>query len=173
MLYRSTPNLRSLALLRRRLLYALLPVLQTLLRLSRAYPPLLFWCHSAYPKLTSACSPAPATTRARVRIDTTSAPCPAPDVLPCPRRAENSLQRCGSCQPCTRDDCGQCQNCADKPKFGGPGLRKQACEKKVRATPSRERGYMWERGHADREGHTLAVGRPNPRFAAPPPLSVA
>ena len=23
-----------------------------------------------------------------------------------------------------------CQNCADKPKFGGPGLRKQACEKK-------------------------------------------
>ena len=36
-----------------------------------------------------------------------------------------TLQRCGQCGPCTRADCGSCQNCLDKPKFGGPGLRKQ------------------------------------------------
>lgn len=45
-------------------------------------------------------------------------------------KKRGSLQRCGQCVPCTRADCGQCQNCLDKPKFGGPGLRKQACEKK-------------------------------------------
>jgi len=45
-------------------------------------------------------------------------------------KRRGTLQRCGQCVPCTRADCGQCQNCMDKPKFGGPGLRKQACEKK-------------------------------------------
>mmetsp|Transcript_42387 Transcript_42387/g.111590 ORF Transcript_42387/g.111590 Transcript_42387/m.111590 type:complete len:444 (+) Transcript_42387:236-1567(+) len=45
-------------------------------------------------------------------------------------KKRGALQRCGQCGPCTRTDCGACQNCHDKPKFGGPGLRKQACEKK-------------------------------------------
>ena len=24
-------------------------------------------------------------------------------------------------------DCGECKNCLDKPKFGGRGIKKQAC----------------------------------------------
>lgn len=35
--------------------------------------------------------------------------------------------RCGTCVNCLRPDCGQCTNCMDKPKFGGPGIKKQAC----------------------------------------------
>ena len=27
-------------------------------------------------------------------------------------------------------DCGQCKYCIDKPKFGGPGKKKQCCERK-------------------------------------------
>lgn len=37
------------------------------------------------------------------------------------------LARCGKCDSCNRQDCGTCYNCADKPKFGGPGVKKQAC----------------------------------------------
>lgn len=36
--------------------------------------------------------------------------------------------RCGECEGCIRDDCGKCISCNDKPKFGGPGVRKQGCE---------------------------------------------
>lgn len=35
--------------------------------------------------------------------------------------------RCGTCVNCLRPDCGKCTNCMDKPKFGGPGVKKQAC----------------------------------------------
>jgi hypothetical protein len=34
-------------------------------------------------------------------------------------------QRCGQCLGCTRPDCGTCFNCRDKPKYGGPGVKKQ------------------------------------------------
>ena len=37
------------------------------------------------------------------------------------------LRRCGECEGCTRDDCGACQACADKPRFGGKGTKKKAC----------------------------------------------
>ena len=34
--------------------------------------------------------------------------------------------RCGDCQGCTeQEDCGICINCKDKPKFRGPGRKKQ------------------------------------------------
>lgn len=39
-------------------------------------------------------------------------------------------KRCGSCPGCLQTDCGSCVFCKDKPKFGGPGKRKQCCEKR-------------------------------------------
>ena len=36
---------------------------------------------------------------------------------------------CGNCLGCAREeDCGECHFCLDKPKFGGPGIKKQKCE---------------------------------------------
>ena len=36
--------------------------------------------------------------------------------------------RCMECPACLRiDDCSTCVFCKDKPKFGGPGVKKQAC----------------------------------------------
>jgi hypothetical protein len=68
-------------------------------------------------------------------------------------KKRGTLQRCSQCVPCTRSDCGECQNCLDKPKFGGPGLRKQACEKKRcltmttrYATPSPEHTTLGSNG---------------------------
>lgn len=34
---------------------------------------------------------------------------------------EHKRLRCGLCSGCTRQDCGLCINCKDKPKFHGPG----------------------------------------------------
>lgn len=45
-------------------------------------------------------------------------------------RLGTKRRRCGSCPACLRSDCGNCVFCKDKPKFGGPGTRKQCCEKK-------------------------------------------
>ncbi len=35
--------------------------------------------------------------------------------------------RCRGCEPCTRDDCGECKYCKDMKKFGGQGVSKQCC----------------------------------------------
>jgi len=37
---------------------------------------------------------------------------------------------CGGCAACSREDCGECINCLDKPKFGGAGRSKQRCVKR-------------------------------------------
>lgn len=34
---------------------------------------------------------------------------------------------CGGCPGCRREDCGKCNYCKDKTKFGGPGKKKQRC----------------------------------------------
>lgn len=37
-------------------------------------------------------------------------------------------RRCGVCKGCNHeDDCGECINCLDKPKFGGPNTKRQCC----------------------------------------------
>ena len=38
---------------------------------------------------------------------------------------------CGNCPGCLRDDCGKCNYCLDKPKFGGPGRKKQKCALRI------------------------------------------
>ena len=36
--------------------------------------------------------------------------------------------RCMQCEACLRaEDCGRCEFCRDKKKFGGPNIKKQAC----------------------------------------------
>ena len=46
-------------------------------------------------------------------------------------------QRCGKCDDCLTDDCGVCVACLDKRRFGGKGLRKQACLQRSCAHASR------------------------------------
>ena len=43
--------------------------------------------------------------------------------------------RCGVCPGCNSGDCGECKNCLDKPRFGGPGCRKQACMMRTCSMP--------------------------------------
>ena len=40
-------------------------------------------------------------------------------------------RRCGECSGCLAENCGTCGNCLDMPKFGGPGTRRQTCERRV------------------------------------------
>ena len=44
--------------------------------------------------------------------------------------AGSKRKRCGLCKGCNSDDCGTCLYCQDKPKFGGPGKKKQCCEQR-------------------------------------------
>lgn len=37
---------------------------------------------------------------------------------------------CGKCVTCTAEDCGKCIYCLDRPKFGGPFIKKQRCIKR-------------------------------------------
>ena len=37
-----------------------------------------------------------------------------------------------------RGDCGRCKNCLDKPKFGGRGIKKQACLARTCCNPIAE-----------------------------------
>lgn len=46
--------------------------------------------------------------------------------------------RCGTCIGCVRGDCGECKNCLDKPKFGGRGIKKQACTRRACSNPQDE-----------------------------------
>ena len=59
---------------------------------------------------------------------TTSAAAAAAAAAANRRRRRN---RCGTCKGCMRNDCGTCVACKDRPKFGGRGIKKQACELRV------------------------------------------
>ena len=48
------------------------------------------------------------------------------DLTPVIKRKRGA--RCGNCPGCVREDCGKCDFCKDKPKFGGPGKKKQRCK---------------------------------------------
>ena len=59
--------------------------------------------------------------------------CPYLNIDPCyhiPTKIPSKKSRnrkCGRCETCIVKDCGKCKNCEDKLKFGGTGVRKQAC----------------------------------------------
>lgn len=50
---------------------------------------------------------------------------------PPPKGKVGRVNRCGSCSACRSKDCGTCKNCLDKPRFGGPGIKKKACISRV------------------------------------------
>ncbi|XP_074642935.1 uncharacterized protein LOC141900101 [Tubulanus polymorphus] len=43
--------------------------------------------------------------------------------------------RCGKCEGCIKEDCGNCHTCKDMPKFGGKGKMKQACKQRICIAP--------------------------------------
>ena len=42
-----------------------------------------------------------------------------------------SKRRCGICRPCRTPECGDCENCLDKPWRGGSGKRRRGCEHRI------------------------------------------
>jgi len=46
-------------------------------------------------------------------------------------RVTKRSHRCGVCVACRSSDCGLCKNCRDKPRFGGPGVKKKACVARI------------------------------------------
>ncbi len=52
-----------------------------------------------------------------------------------PKILKRGHVQCGRCVYCRWGDCGECSNCMDKRKFGGPGTRKQACKARRCAYP--------------------------------------
>ena len=52
---------------------------------------------------------------------------------------------CGDCEGCSRDDCGKCNNCLDKPKFGGKHIMKKACTMRKCHTKKRSVDYVYGR----------------------------
>ncbi len=68
--------------------------------------------------------------------DNTARKSSRPKIAPRPLPGEDSSDgplrkrgvRCMECPACLRkEDCGKCEMCRDKKKFGGPGIKKQAC----------------------------------------------
>ncbi|KAJ1625577.1 hypothetical protein T492DRAFT_230938 [Pavlovales sp. CCMP2436] len=82
-------------------------------------------------------------------------------------KARSRLSRCGACDNCNRRDCGQCVNCVDKPKFGGPGIKKQACiARKCLNMQARE-----DEAGAEEQGATARKRPRPPSMPMLPPLS--
>lgn len=47
-------------------------------------------------------------------------------------KAVEKKQACGRCERCLRlDDCGSCDYCLDKPKFGGPNTKRRKCRQRT------------------------------------------
>jgi len=62
------------------------------------------------------------------------------------RNRSSRSTRCGNCVACHAQDCGTCKNCRDKPRFGGPGIKKKACLARIcrNATPARSQDAIGE-----------------------------
>jgi len=74
-----------------------------------------------------------------------------------PRPATTRTARCGSCAGCMRGDCGDCKNCLDKPKYGGRGIKKQACLR--RACLATEMEHEFDEDELTRNSDAVAATR--------------
>ena len=88
--------------------------------------------------------------------------------------------RCGACEGCRRADCGRCPNCRDKPKFGGAGVKKQACQHRRCLQPTRTGGGQWairQSGDGDSDGEisndTVPYGGNSPQQQTCAPSTAA
>ena len=45
-------------------------------------------------------------------------------------------RRCGECTACLAPECGTCEICLDKPKFGGPGNKRRSCIRRKCMAPA-------------------------------------
>ncbi|XP_052345898.1 histone-lysine N-methyltransferase 2A-like isoform X1 [Oncorhynchus keta] len=73
-------------------------------------------------------------------------------------------RRCGICKGCNHEeDCGECMNCLDKPKFGGPNTKRQCCVYKrcdqIEDRKARRLSGKFPRGPGKRRRHSLSVGQ--------------
>ncbi|XP_029593889.1 histone-lysine N-methyltransferase 2A isoform X2 [Salmo trutta] len=71
-------------------------------------------------------------------------------------------RRCGICKGCNHEeDCGECMNCLDKPKFGGPNTKRQCCVYKrcdqIEDRKARRLSGKFPRGPGKRRRHCLSV----------------
>jgi len=88
---------------------------------------------------------------------------------PPPKGKVGRVNRCGACSACRSKDCGTCKNCLDKPRFGGPGIKKKACISRVcmhtQTSPARD---------DESDGDSTPASSPALRACAPvalpPPL---
>ncbi|XP_061453058.1 histone-lysine N-methyltransferase 2B isoform X2 [Rhineura floridana] len=79
---------------------------------------------------TSSASESESGHQKQMKVDTTikAAPPPVRRHVSHHHRKKNRMTRCGKCKGCLKlQDCGECINCLDKPKFGGPNTKKQCC----------------------------------------------
>ena len=103
-----------------------------------------------------------------------------------PLKSKTRWAACSKCLACTRSDCGDCINCADKPRFGGSGVRKQSCVRRrclrMNANNAAARHQPSNRGRPDvqpeRRGQDVAFwdavagcapGRPTRPLTRPSP----
>ncbi|XP_029476826.2 histone-lysine N-methyltransferase 2A-like isoform X3 [Oncorhynchus nerka] len=73
-------------------------------------------------------------------------------------------RRCGICKGCNHEeDCGECMNCLDKPKFGGPNTKRQCCIYKrcdqIEDRKARRLSGKFPGGPGNRRRHSLSVGQ--------------
>uniref|UniRef100_A0A4W5JAM8 [histone H3]-lysine(4) N-methyltransferase n=1 Tax=Hucho hucho TaxID=62062 RepID=A0A4W5JAM8_9TELE len=71
-------------------------------------------------------------------------------------------RRCGICNGCNHEeDCGECMNCLDKPKFGGPNTKRQCCIYKrcdqIEDRKARRLSGKFPRAPVKRRRHCLSV----------------
>ena len=54
----------------------------------------------------------------------------------CKAKKKHRFKACAKCTGCRKENCGQCEYCLDKPRFGGLGVIKQKCMDRVCVNPT-------------------------------------